>query len=615
MRNIFISICMLVFLSALSSCNGVLDATPDGRLTLDQVFADQDLTKAYFSSCFNNLPKKSFRYHSWTNYPVALSDEAWDCTEGSNAGFAHAVSGNCTTTDFYLDVRRWLGDSYSEGGYWDIYFEQIRLINTFLKRASSAAIDTEENRDRWVAEAHVLRAYFYMELLKWYGPIPITKEPFNLQENFSSLIRPTFKECADFIIEDCETALKSNNLPWRLTTNNERNRMTKAIAEAIRSEAALFTASTFNNNGQDYWEWAYQIQEDCLKDLEANGYELYTKCNDTEKYYNNAYMEYFTLNNYIGTNSSDKETIWQSTEGYWPDPYTNPLYDIDGAPLLGNAQLTVVPSQEAVDAYDMLATGKPILNLSKPYNDETHLSPNYNANSGYNPTNPYAGRDPRFYATIFYNQSPVLLGKESATVETFVGGNSEIRSSGNQNTRTGYYLRKRMVNGNCKAAGVAGYDGRFRFYRLGKIYLNVAEAAIEAGHIERGLALINTIRHRAGFAPSVDLSTTNQDEARLMARHERQVELAFEEDRYFDTRRWTKANENMTNEKFCTGMYITKNNDGSFSYKRFILGSGSDGKTPSKMSYESKWHLYPIPSSEAAILEGKTGKSWQNTGW
>ena len=104
----------------------------------------------------------------------------------------------------------------------------------------------------------------------------------------------------------------------------------------------------------------------------------------------------FTLNNYIGTDPSDKETIWQSTEGYWPDPYTNPLYDVIGAPVLGNAQLTIVPSQELVDAYDMLATGKPVLDLSKPYNDEKHLSPNYNPNSGYDPANPYKGRDPSF---------------------------------------------------------------------------------------------------------------------------------------------------------------------------------------------------------------------------
>ena len=612
MKKRLIYICMFASLLTFSSCNEALDVAPDGRLSLDEVFQDPDLTKAYFSTCFDYLPKKSLRYHFWSNYPVALSDEAWDCTDGSGAGFAHAASGNCTTTDFYLDVRRDMGDTYSEGGYWQLYWGQIRIINTFLQRAATAAIPRESDRDRWVAEAHVLRAYFYMELLKWYGPVPIEKEPYGLDYDYSTLSRPTFEDCARFIVDDCEIALQSSNLPWRLTTLTEKIRMTKGIAMAIRSEACLFAASTYNNGGKDLWEWAYTINKDCLEQLKANGYELYTKCADTEKYYNNAYMEYFTLNNYIGTDPSDKETIWQSTEGYWPDPYTNPLYDVIGAPVLGNAQLTIVPSQELVDAYDMLATGKPVLDLSKPYNDEKHLSPNYNPNSGYDPANPYKGRDPRFQATIFYNNSPVLLGKEPAVVETYVGGNSEIRTSGNTNTRTGYYWRKRMVNGNCKAAGVAGYDGRFRFYRLGKIYLNAAEAAIESGHLTEGLEWINEIRHRAGFDPSVDLSTNDKNEARLLVRHERQIELACEEDRYFDIRRWTPAHENMENEKFTTGMRITKNGN-SFSYERINLGT--DGSKPSKMSYEKKWHVYPIPANEAAVLEGTTGQTWQNAGW
>ncbi|MEJ2294221.1 MAG: RagB/SusD family nutrient uptake outer membrane protein, partial [Candidatus Lokiarchaeota archaeon] len=398
-----------------------------------------------------------------------------------------------------------------------------------LERVGMAVIAREEDRDRWIAEAHILRAYFYMELLKWYGPVPIEKEPFELDYEFSVLSRPDFEECARFIVDDCETALQSENLPWRLTTLNERNRMTKGIAMAIRSEASLFAASSYNNGGTDLWNWAYTINKDCLEQLKAKGFELYTQCQDTEKYYGNAYMEYFTLNNYIGTDPSDKETIWQSTEGYWPDPYTNPLYDIIGAPVLGNSPLTIVPSQELVDAYDMLATGKPVLDLANPYTDETHLNPNYNENTGYDPENPYEGRDPRFYATVFYNRSPVLLGQTPSTVETFVGGNSEIRSSGKTNTRTGYYWRKRMVNGNCKAAGVAGYDGRFRFYRLGKIYLSAAEAAIESGNIPEGLDWINEIRHRAGFSSSVDLATTDKEEARLLVRHERQVELACEE--------------------------------------------------------------------------------------
>ena len=211
MKKRLIYICMFASLLTFSSCNEALDVAPDGRLSLDEVFQDPDLTKAYFSTCFDYLPKKSLRYHFWSNYPVALSDEAWDCTDGSGAGFAHAASGNCTTTDFYLDVRRDMGDTYSEGGYWQLYWGQIRIINTFLQRAATAAIPRESDRDRWVAEAHVLRAYFYMELLKWYGPVPIEKEPYGLDYDYSTLSRPTFEDCARFIVDDCEIALQSSN--------------------------------------------------------------------------------------------------------------------------------------------------------------------------------------------------------------------------------------------------------------------------------------------------------------------------------------------------------------------------------------------------------------------
>ena len=110
----------------------------------------------------------------------------------------------------------------------------------------------------------------------------------------------------------------------------------------------------------------------------------------------------------------------------------------------------------------------------------------------------------------------MLLGKEPAVVETYVGGNSEIRTSGNTNTRTGYYWRKRMVNGNCKAAGVAGYDGRFRFYRLGKIYLNAAEALLKADTLPKAWNGSMKSVIAQVFDPSVDLSTNDKNEARFI---------------------------------------------------------------------------------------------------
>ncbi len=127
------------------------------------------------------------------------------------------------------------------------------------------------------------------------------------------------------------------------------------------------------------------------------------------------------------------------------------------------------------------------------------------------------------------------------------------------------------------------------------------------------MRLINEVRHRAGFAPEVDLDPKgDRDLARLMLRKERRTEFVFEEHRFFDNRRWTANEENIECEKYTTGMKVTRSGI-RYSYERFLVGS--DGSMPSKLSYEAKWHFLPIPLDEVRTLEEKTGKKWQNYGW
>lgn len=388
-----------------------------------------------------------------------------------------------------------------------------------------------------------------------------------------------------------------SNMPWRLEDVKYKYRMTKAIALAIKSEASLFAASPGYSDGADLWQWAYEINEDAYKQLKDNGYELYTKMQT--KNYNSAYGEYFVQNGYWGSNPVDKETIWQSDFGmeqrWW----------VAGTPVVGNYLAGTVPTQELVDSYDMLATGKPVLNLAKPYNDDTHLQPNYEVGSGYDPQKPYEGRDPRLAATVVFNGSTVQKGATIHEVETWVGGNCSIKEQGTRYSHTGYYLRK-----------FANYkgdeDGKWKFYRLGAVMLNLAEAAAETGRIDEAMELVNEIRHRAGFDPAVDVKASSKEEARLLVHHERQVELAYEENRYFDTRRWVAESENFENEKFATGMQITKQGV-TLAYKRILVNS--DGSTPSKMSYLAKWHFFPIPETESARMESLSGDKWQNAGW
>ena len=573
------------FALSLGSCSDVMDVTPDGRLSLEEVFANPDYTAAYFSQAFDNLPHKMMNYYWFDNLPSALSDESWSCDDVEGVGAINAYKGQGSARENLFET------CYNENfecQYWERYWKSIRTINVFLQNIPTAAVNSETDRSRMTAEAHVLRAYYYLQLIKWYGALPIIKVPFPDDVDYSTVKKSSAVDCLKFVVEDCETAMLCEDLPWRIVNDREFRRLTRAMAAAIRSQAALYAASPlYNTGGENLWDYAYEKNKDSYQKLKANGYELYTQQHHPEEYLN-AYGEYFAQNATGGANPIDRETIWLDIKDNWG------MWWVWGLPIQSNYRAGCVPSQELVDAYL----------------DETHLQPNYTEGSGYNPARPYEGRDPRFYATIIYNGASIYVGNTKSVVQTYNGGNSELRDNDRRYTRTGYYLNKYR---NWQAySGLSGQDGKWKHYRMGEVYLNLAEAAIEAGHIDEGLALINDIRHRAGFDPSVDVTATTQEEARLLLRHERQVEFAFEEHRFFDTRRWTRNEEDLENEKFCTGMRA-KRSGLKLTYERFIVGS--DGSSPSKLSYKAKWHFLPIPIDDVSSLEDQTGDRWQNYGW
>lgn len=601
--GLIIGVCMLSF----TSCSDVLDVAPDGRMSMDEIFQDPELTASYFSNCFNYIPRRGIRgCYFFSNANLGLSDEGWDCDDGGGIGVPTVYKGMASASSFHPD---YVFDVGFDGNYWERYFTQIRMLNQFLEKIPTAAVNKEADRARWTAEAHVLRAFFYMELLRYYGGVPITTEVYSLDYDYSQLRRASFVDGAKQVISDCQVALSSSALPWRITTNTEQWRLSKAVAAAIQSQAALYAASPLNNGGEDLWNWAYEINAESLKLLKENGYELYTKLNNPSLF-PSAYEEYFGLPADLEPTPRDRETIWQNFDNETDQRFVN------GVPSDGCYKTGVVPTQDLVDAYDMLETGKPVLDLKRPYADEKKLTPNYVPGSGYNERDPYTGRDPRFYASVFYNGASRFIGDNvPSTIETFIGGNCERRNSGSDHTRTGYYTKKKLHPHSTNLHGVDG--GRTKYYRLGEVYLNVAEAAIEKGtpeSIQEGMALINDIRHRAGFAKEVDLKATSKEEARLYLRHERQVELAFEEHRYFDTRRWCTENEDVTSEKFATGIEITKDvATGAFTYQRIIVGSSGDN--PSKANFGAKYKRYPIPQGEASRMEAITNVKWQNPGW
>ena len=640
MKNrILILTAWLLSVGGLVSCSDVLDEAPSGKISLEEVFQDNDKTMYYLNTCYSSLPNKGLHYFFWSRGPVEWCDDAWDGDDLDVNWAASALlySGNASASSH--PVWAVAGENLSMN-YWTNYFARIRNCGVFLQHIPTAEVNSETDRSRWAAEAHLLRAYYYSELLLWFGcSLPVIKEPYTLDDDFSQVKRGSYYEVVRFILEDCDAALSCPDLPWRIDTPNEAMRVTKALAWAIKSRMSLFAASPLYNDGNNYWEEAFQVNQQALKNLEDNKYELYNKVNAPAIYaseraylpndYASLYNEYFCTSGDYSASPVDRETIFQLVNN------NGDVSNVDGIGAICGYKTGTCPSQELVDAYETI-DGQPILDLSKPYLDEQHLKPNYNKdNTLYDPQHPYENRDPRFYASIYYNGAKRYCGWSKAETPTcfenypadagtrtriiatwarYQDASGDIveepepltgrKLTDRIPTRSGYFERKFLHPNSGMENRLGG--ARHKDYRLGEIILNYAEAAMEAGHEDVARTQVNRIRARVGMPP-IPASVTGEA-LRLRIRNERRVELAMEGNRYFDVRRWQRPDGDLSaTDHWVTSAYITRNNDGSYTYDRAVIHE--------RQCYDNKWLKVAIPLSEVNNMIALTGENWQNPGW
>ena len=597
----------------------LLDTTPDGRETLDQIFADHDKTAAYLNTCYSKLPTKGTSYYWVCNAPTALSDEGYLVSGTINDAIPAKMYTSGGTASSH-PVRDYSDDE----NYYSAYMLQLRYCTTFLQYIDKAGVNSESERARWRAEAHVLRAYYMLEMLKWFGAFAYEPNGYPDDYDYSTLKKRTVWELAELIDAECTAAIDTNELPWRIDNPSDVKRMTKALAWCIKSKAYLFAASPVHS--EDYsadqkashWKTAFQVNQQAVEALESNGYSLKTSVSNPRLYTGKAaaYKELFTSISL--TSADDRETIYQATsrQNYIDHNYIGALNWPNNTTRAG-----VVPTQEMVDAYEVLnadgTVAEPLLDLANP--STATKTPNYNQKAldlGYDPDDPYAApRDPRMEACIIRNGDKILWGGELRTVETFVGGENGVNDDTSENrfTRTGYYYRKYI------APDVDATDNKvdaapWKFFRLAEIKLNLAEAAAEAGELDVAKAQVNDIRSRVGMPALPDDLT--QAEMILRVRHERMVELCYEECRYFDVRRWAEAfaGSQLYQQYFkipcerLTVMWITKNPDDTYTYERRTDLLRNASTQPRDV-------LLPIPETEANNLYSLTNKRWQNSGW
>ncbi|HBG56388.1 MAG TPA: RagB/SusD family nutrient uptake outer membrane protein [Porphyromonadaceae bacterium] len=599
-------ITILAFVLSFTSCTDVLNMAPDGNMQMDEVLSDPDKVEALLNRCYNNIPQKGYSYWFFESLVVAASDDGYTSDEAQGVPTTGLYTDNNSASYHHLrDAHD--GHGGNNTGYWTRSWEQIRLCSQFIELIDGAAVNKETDRGRFKAEARVLRAFFYMELVKWFGKVPVLESTIPFDSDFSTMTRASVYDVAKFVAADCDAALAEPNLPWRIDNPNDAMRVTKALALALKTKAMLFAASPLHNEGENHWEEAYTTAKDAVTRLKTNGYELFTKTTQPAVYGNGpgaAFRQLVTQNADYSATPRDKETIFQVRSGsvfVWHIGYI-------GSNMPNTYKSGTSPTQELVDAFETV-DGKPVLDLAKPYKDEKHLQPNYNSvNTLYDPNNPYANRDPRLYETVLMNGSVMQFDSKPVKIETFVGGAHQVSFdvTNRSASRTGYYHNKMVTPG---ASGNNQINNsNWKYYRLGETMLDFAEAAAEAGHLEEARAAANEVRARSGM-PNLPAGLSQQ-ELVLRIRNERRVELAWEEQRYFDLRRWQKPDGDLSETcKWFTAMVITKNGDGSFTYKRQNISNNPRG------GWQNRDLLLPLPLNEAATLESVTGQKWQNPGW
>lgn len=570
-----------------SACKNTLELIPDGRLSYEQVFSDGLLTGGYLNRCYSYLPTLGMGYDNNTFLGV-YSDEAQDAQDVQGGRIANYYQGMMTSANNLVE-----GGS-NTGIYNDMY-TGIRKCNIFIDHIDQATkLFDESNRTKWKGEAYTLRAFYFWQLIKRFGPLPIIRHDLPADFDYSTHKRPAFYECVQAILADCDSALAQPNLPWRTKLEAERGAMTKSVAVAIKSQAILFAASPLWNGGKNYWAEAATITKASLDALLGKNYALYNPASSAVKAYSN-YQRFFLVKPEMLENpANDKETIY-SQKGQ-----VGAVWQQHGLPFIPDViKAGACPSQELVDSYETL-NGQPVLDLARPYLDADHLVPNYNtANTQYDKNNPYKNRDPRLLSTIYCNGAFHNLANNTLPVWTYDGGNAGISQTDNRFTRTGYYLRKFKDFTSTKTANKDGY---WRYFRLAEMYLNYAEAEFYTkGVTANAINAVNVVRKRAGMPDLPAGISAKEFELRL--RNERRVEFAFEEQRYFDVRRWKVQDRT---EGLVSGMKIIKTAPNAFTYKRVVVSR--------RPVTDKKYLMWPIPYMEE-LKYANVGVDYQNKGW
>jgi len=417
----------------------------------------------------------------------------------------------------------------------------ITRANFFLANIGKTPMDATDKANM-IAQVRFIRAYEYFLMSQLYGDVPLVTTVLTPAQSLA-LTRTSKADVVKFILS--ELAAAATDLPATNTSGD--GHVTKGAALALKARVDLYNAN----------------YADCITDCQAVmklGYALYP-----------SYTDLFRMT----AQANNPEIIASAQYVENPSANSNGVLGVMPSNSMGGWS-SIDPLQNLVDSYEM-DNGKPITDPA----------------SGYDPTNPYANRDPRLAATILYPGAPYKPA--GATVNSYFdpmdASSPDYYASGNNTSPSGYVVKKYTSN-------LSDFDNLFQsglnmtVIRYAEVLLTDAEAKIEANQIDGSVySDINLVRNRAGM-PSVDQSVySTQAALRTLVRNERRVEFAFEGLRWFDLQRWKIASQVMTGPVYGAKTGTVNTTTGKYT----ITGNPLKLET---RTFADKNYLWPIPQSE-----------------
>ena len=644
-RNILKLFCALSLICGFASCTDYLDKTPDSTVNADEAFKNFTNFQGFVEEVYNCIPNKESNF--WCCSFNWGEDEILNTGLGDSHETAHFDLGDYRY--WYNDPQSFLHSNGLNSTSTDKFSHSlehawycIRKCNLGLENLEKMTNCTQEEKNIIKGQLLFFRAWWHEELMEFYGGMPYVDTVLDGSQALT-LPRLSFQECATKCAEDFRAAadLLPNN--WDKTTIGKKTlgkndlRITKVCALGYLGKVLLWAASPLNNigakvgaskNGDTY---RYNV-DFAAKAADALG-EALSEVNSGKTPYALAEYKYSNIYDHEAADgsSSNFSDIFRTTGKGWKQPGSTEA--ILRAPYIGangsNWNFTKnwgIKINEIVQ-HDALIH-QPTANYVNYYGMANGL-PLDDPESGFDPTHPFKGRDPRFYHDIIFDGFQYInttIGKDHPDyqfkyVQMYTGSN--LRSSSSQGCRTGYYCQKLVPHQANRYDGMYNWGGALQcdlpYMRLADIYLMYAEAgaAVQGANYKSNKCnltaedAINVLRDRVEAGHVAAKFAADKQKFMDEVRRERAVELAFEGFRWNDLQRWLLLTEYPYNIKTSQEFKRVGNYDFTKKDPRDAEVTGWSEKTILTRDFSEKHYLLPLKQSDVYLYP----EFGQNPGW